>query len=88
MFIKQLYHKSPILIHITVAVKISSFATTTIQKHFGTNIIKAIHNFVNMYETFKTQELIIASPGVLPLMPQHTDMVQENVISVSQKSTS
>ena len=41
-----------------------------------------------MYETFKTQELIIALPGVLPLMPQHTDVVQENVISISQKSTS
>ena len=34
------------------------------------------------------QEFIIASPGVLLLMSQHTDVVQKDVIFVSQKRTS
>ena len=76
LFIKRLFQQSPILIHITVVVKISSFTITTIQKHFATNIIKFIQNFLNIYRTLKTQEFIITSPGVFLLMPQHTDVVQ------------
>ena len=87
LYMKQLYQQSPIFIHIMVIVKISSFSIATIQKHFATNI-KTLQNFLNVYGTLKTQEFIIISPGVLLLMPQHTDVVQEDVISVSQKSTS
>ena len=53
IFIKQLYQQSPILIHITAVVKISSFATTTIKNHFATNIVKTIQNFLNIYGTLK-----------------------------------
>ena len=55
---------------------------------FYTNIIKMIQNFLNIYGTLKTQDFIIASPGVLLVIPQHTDVVQEVMIPVSQKSTS
>ena len=53
LFINQLYQQSSIVIHITVAVKASSFAITTIQKHIVINIIKTIQNFLNIYVTLK-----------------------------------
>ena len=88
LFTKQLCQQSPILRQDTAAVNISIVAITIIQKHFAINIIKTIQNFLNISITLKTQDFIITLPGVLLLMPQHTDVVQEDVISVSQKSTS
>ena len=57
-------------------------------KEFRHQHYKDNNNVVNIYGTLKTQGFIITSPGTLPLMPQHTDVIQEDVISVSQKSTS
>ena len=86
LFIRQLYQQSSILIHITVVVKISSFAITTLQKHFATIIIKTIQTYLNVYGTLKTQERIITLPGVLLHIPHpHTDVVQEDMISTSGK---
>ena len=86
LFIKQLCQQ--LLIHITAVVKISSFTTTTIQNHFATNIVETIQNFLNIYGTLKTKEFIVTQPRALLLMSQHTDVVQDDVISVLQKSTS
>ena len=87
LFIKQFYQQPLILIHITAVVKISSFGTTNIQNHLATNIVKTIQNFLDLCGILE-KGIHYDIPGVFLLMPQNKDMVQEDVMSVSQKSPS
>ena len=60
-------------------VKISSFATITIQNNF------AAKKFCKHIGTLKRKRFIITQSGVLLLMPEHTDVVQEDVIGITEK---